>query len=41
MFQYGDKSYGTYAMKEDPTVIPKDEELAEEMTSRGGREFGH
>ena len=31
-FQYGDKSYGTYTMKEDPTAIPKDEELAEEMT---------
>ena len=32
VFQYGDKSYGTYTMKEDPTAIPKDEELAEEMT---------
>ena len=31
-FQYGDKSYGTYTMKEDPTAIPKDGELAEEMT---------
>ena len=31
-FQYGDKSYGTYTMKEDPTAIPKDGELVEEMT---------
>ena len=31
-FQYGDKSYGTYTMKEDPTAIPKDSELVEEMT---------
>ena len=31
-FQYGDKSYGTYTMKEDSTVIPKERELAEEMT---------
>jgi len=30
-FQYGDKSYGTYTMKEDPTAIPKDGELAEEI----------
>ena len=32
VFQYGDKSYGTYTMKEDSTAIPKDRELAEEMT---------
>ena len=32
VFQYGDKIYGTYTMKEDPTAIPEDEELAEEMT---------
>lgn len=32
VFQYGDKTYGTYTMKEDPTAIPKDEELAEGMT---------
>ena len=32
VFQYGDKSYGTYTMKEDPTAIPEDEGLAEEMT---------
>ena len=31
-FRYGDKSYGTYTMKEDPTAIPKDREMAEEMT---------
>ena len=31
-FQYGDKSYGTYTMKEDPTAIPKDGDLAEKMT---------
>ena len=31
-FQYGDKSYGTYTMKEDPTAIPKDGELEVEMT---------
>ncbi len=32
MFQYGDKTYGPYTMKEDPTAIPKDEELKEHMT---------
>ena len=32
VFQYGDKSYGTYTMIEDPTAIPEDEDLAEEMT---------
>ena len=32
MFQYGDKSYGTYTMIEDPTAIPQDKEIAEEMT---------
>ena len=31
-FQYGDKSYGTYTMKEDPTAIPKDGELEVKMT---------
>ena len=30
-FQHGDKSYGTYTMKEDPAAIPKDKELTEEM----------
>lgn len=32
VFQYGDKTYGTYTIKEDPTAIPKDKELAQEMT---------
>ena len=32
VFQYGDKNYGTYTMKEDPTAIPRDKEVAEEMT---------
>lgn len=31
-FQYGDKDYGPYTAKEDPTAIPKDEEMAEYMT---------
>ena len=31
-FQYGDKHYGTYIMQEDSTAIPKDKEIAEEMT---------
>lgn len=30
-FDYGDKSYGQYTLKEDPAAIPKDEELAEQM----------
>lgn len=32
VFQYGDKTYGPYIAKEDPTAIPKDEEMAEDMT---------
>lgn len=32
VFQYGDKNYGTYTIKEDPTAIPKDKELSQEMT---------
>ena len=32
VFQYGDKFYGPYTMKEDSTAIPKDRELAEKMT---------
>ena len=32
VFWYGDKTYGTYTMKEDPTAIPEDKEIAEEMT---------
>lgn len=31
-FQYGDKTYGPYTAKEDPTAIPKDNEFASEMT---------
>lgn len=31
-FQYGDKSYGPYTAKEDPTAIPKDSEMGELMT---------
>ena len=29
VLQHGDKTYGPYTMKEDPTAIPKDEELAQ------------
>lgn len=32
VFQYGDKIFGPYTAKEDPTAIPKDEEMAEYMT---------
>lgn len=32
MLQYGDKAYGPYTVKEDPTAIPKDQELNERMT---------
>lgn len=31
VFQYGDKTYGPYTAKEDPTAIPKDEEMEETM----------
>ncbi len=31
VFNYGEKSYGQYTLKEDPTAIPKDEELAGQM----------
>lgn len=31
MLQYGNKSYGPYTIKEDPTAIPKDEESAKQM----------
>ena len=30
-FHYGDKAYGPYTAKEDPTAIPKDEEFRDEM----------
>lgn len=32
VFQHGDKTYGPYTVKEDPTAIPKDEGMAEYMT---------
>lgn len=31
VFNYGDKSYGQFTMKEDPTAIPDIEDLAERM----------
>lgn len=31
VFQYGDKTYGPYTAKEDPTAIPTDEEKPEDM----------
>ena len=31
VFQYGNKTYGTYIMKEDPTAIPEDHDLSEQM----------
>ena len=31
VFNYGAKSYGQYTLKEDPTAIPKDRELKEQM----------
>lgn len=31
VFNYGDKSYGQYTLKEDPTAIPKNRELKEQM----------
>ena len=30
-FQYGNKTYGTYIMKEDPTAIPEEHDLSEQM----------
>ena len=32
VFQYGDKTYGPYTAEEDPTAVPGDEEMAENMT---------
>lgn len=32
VFRYGDKTYGPYTAKEDPTAIPENEEMAEYMT---------
>lgn len=32
MFQYGDKTYGTYTIKEDPSAVPEDHELKDSMS---------
>lgn len=32
VFQYGDKTYGPYTMKEDPAAIPKDQSDVQAMT---------
>lgn len=40
MFQHGDKSYGPYTVKEDPTAIPKDSQMADQMTGVEIREGG-
>jgi len=32
LFRYGDKSYGPYTAKEDPTAVPKDSDMTEYMT---------
>lgn len=32
LFRHGDKTYGPYAAKEDPTAVPKDSEMAQFMT---------
>ena len=32
VFQHGDTTYGPYTVKEDPTAIPKNEEIAKHMT---------
>lgn len=37
-FQCGDKSYGPYTVKEDPTAIPKDSEMRGSMTGIEVRE---
>ncbi len=31
VFQYGDKTYGTYTIKEDPTAIPNDNDMKDSM----------
>ncbi len=41
-FQYGQAHYGPYTVKEDPSAVPKEEELAEFMTGvevRKGKEL--
>ncbi len=32
VFQHGDRTFGPYTAKEDPTAIPKDKEMAGAMT---------
>ena len=31
LFQYGDRTYGPYTAREDPTAVPQNEEMAENM----------
>lgn len=38
IFQYGDKTYGPYTVKEDSTAIPKDNEMSRSMTGIEVRE---
>lgn len=38
LFNYGDKTYGSYTVKEDITAIPKDNEMSESMTGIEVRE---
>ncbi len=37
-FKYGDRTYGTYTIKEDPTAIPKDDEMKSRLTGIEVRE---
>ena len=32
IYQYGDKTYGPYTLKEDPTAIPQNDDMSEYMT---------
>ena len=32
VFQYGDKTYGAYTIKEDPAAVPEDHEMKDSMT---------
>ena len=38
VFQYGDKIYGPYTLKEDPAAVPKDHEMSRSMTGIEVRE---
>lgn len=38
VFQYGDKTYGPYTLKEDPAAVPKDHEMSRSMTGIEVRE---